>query len=363
MNFRQNKLKLVTAIALVLGSASAFADSIDPAIYTDTLTVGESVTIKKTVTVTAAAPTSAKLDVMFLMDVTGSMGSVINAAKSSASTILSNLSSFGDLASGTAFFSDDPWYSPDPCTSMALSCYTDITSPLSTTDANTVTGLNGYVLGYGGDGPEEGYLGVTRTVLDTAWRPGSNRFVIMFGDANDGGNTAFGGDDFASASAALAAQNVTLIGVSYSSSFTNQYNSLATGSGGSMNAGSTSGAVLAALIQSAVTTSFANYSSVCLDDSAPAGVTVTSNVFGPSVAACHTGTYDRSITRTFDFDVTFTGDVEGVYDFDIEALVDGGSVATELDHITVVAETPEPGTLGLLGLGLLGMGLGRRRKS
>jgi len=360
MNFGLNKTKLVISFALMLGSAAVYADSIDPAVYTDTLSVGESVTIKKTVTITSEPPTTAKLDVMFLMDTTGSMGSVIAAAKSSATTILTNLASFGDLASGTAYFNDDDG-APAP-----LPRYTAITSALSTTAANTQTGINNLFAGtpgYGYDFPEEGYLGVTNTVNNTAWRPGSSRFVLMFGDASDGGNSPFAGDDFASASAALAANNVTLIGVSYSSSFSGQYNSLVTGSGGTMNTGSTSGATLAALIQSAVTTSFSTYSSVCLDDSAPAGVTVTSDVFGVSLAPCHVGAYDRSITRTFDFDVTFTGVTPGVYDFDIDALVDGGSVAVELDHITVVAETPEPGTLGLLGLGLLGMGLGRRRKS
>jgi len=332
--------------ALALTPAVSFADSIDPLTYADTLAVGESVTITKTVTITQAPPTSAVLDVMFLMDTTGSMGAEIAAAKSAASTILSDLAAFGDLASGTAYFNDSPANPSD---------WTAITSALSTNAANTQVGINRYTVGSpsnGGDFPEEGFLGIRDTVNDTAWRAGSNRFVVMFGDANDGFQASQ-----ASAAAALAGENVTLIGVSYSSAFTNQYGATAVVSGGSMNAGSTSGSALATIIQNAVTASFASYSSVCLDTSgAPAGVGVTTS------PTCYNGSYDRSRDRDFVFDVTFTGVTPGTYtDFPITALVDGGIVATELDTITVTSSVPEPGALGLLGLSLVLLTVRRRK--
>jgi hypothetical protein len=63
----------------------------------------------------------------------------------------------------------------------------------------------------------------------------------------------------------------------------------------------------------------------------PASLTVT--VDPPSYTG--EGPYDRSIDRTFTFDVTFTALSPGSYSFSIPVLVDGGTMATELDNIQV----------------------------
>lgn len=52
----------IGAVTICLGSV-AMADSIDPATFSAELAVGESVTIRKTVTVSNAPPTAAKIDV------------------------------------------------------------------------------------------------------------------------------------------------------------------------------------------------------------------------------------------------------------------------------------------------------------
>src|SRR3954463_6367939 len=86
--------KLLAAGALCL-SSTAFADSISPTSFSATLGVGDSTTIHKTVTVTAGTPTSSKVDVFFLADTTGSMGSVLSAVQSSAASIMSSAAGLG----------------------------------------------------------------------------------------------------------------------------------------------------------------------------------------------------------------------------------------------------------------------------
>ena len=103
--------KFIKGSALALAAAflapvSVQADSIDPTSFSADLAVGESVTIRKTVTIEAGSPTTAPLDVMFVFDVTGSMGGEIALAKASADAILTGLSGFGSLRSGTGWYSD-----------------------------------------------------------------------------------------------------------------------------------------------------------------------------------------------------------------------------------------------------------------
>ena len=134
----------VIALLAIFGLASnAMADSISPDTYSDTLGIGESVTITKTVTVTDAPPTSAKVDVFFLADETGSMWDEIGAVQTSASTILSNTAGLGDVAFGVGGYRDlgDAWV------------YRQI-QDFTTNQATAQTGINTWTAGGGGDGPE-----------------------------------------------------------------------------------------------------------------------------------------------------------------------------------------------------------------
>jgi hypothetical protein len=69
------------------------------------LAVGESVTIRKTVTVDESGPTDALIDAHFLIDTSGSMGSQVAVAKAAATALFNSLNDdFGDVSAGVGVF-------------------------------------------------------------------------------------------------------------------------------------------------------------------------------------------------------------------------------------------------------------------
>lgn len=335
-------LKLIIPFLVLFWTGSALADSISPATYETTLNPGESKTITKTVTVTEEV-TSAKVDVFFLTDTTGSMGALINSVKTSASEILSSASGFGDVAFGVGEYKDFT-------DAYAYRLNTDIT----TNTAAVQAGINAYSASGGGDWHEANLFALNEVATGAAWRDDSTRILVWFGDAP--GHDPSGGVTEAGAIDALNAENITVQAI-------NTRNLDADGQATRITA-ATDGTYYASIdtasivdeINAAITDVFEEYNTVTLSVEGADNVDVT---FGPT---SYTGDFDRSVERTFEFEVTFTGLTEGTDDIVVNAIVDGGIVAREFDTITVGA-VPEPTTMLLFGFGLLGIsGVSRRKK-
>ncbi len=355
------KMAVLGAASFGLMATGAFADSISPTSFAADLAFGESVTITKTVTVSAAGPTDALIDAHFLFDTSGSMGAAISNSQTAAASILNALSEFGDLASGVGVYSERALVSDA------------IRSGLTTTDATTIAAINAVTLcdpDCGGDYPESGDTAIYNAVENLSWRPGSNRFVFVLSDAS------MKGTDEAVVLASLADHGVTVIGIQFGSNcFSGEpgecdLTQSVAALGGTTYSGGTSPASIVAAVTAGITGSLATYSSVTVDDLGGGDplIDVTTTCLTADIGTCvggiATGPYDRSVDRTFTFEVTFTRTGEGAAAFDTFALVDGGIVARESDSFGVVTSPiPLPAAAWMLIAGVASLGaLSRRRR-
>jgi uncharacterized repeat protein (TIGR01451 family) len=192
------------ALALTVGVSFALAAPVDPASYSNTLTSGSSVVITKTVHTPAIPP---KIDIVFLSDTTGSMGSTISNVQTNATSIMNQV----------RLGQPDSWFSA--ANYKDFGCALDpfpfkVDQAITNSIANVQTGINSWftVPGSGCDTPEA-QLNALWEIGNNAvgFRAGSTRVVVWFGDAS--GHDPSGGHSLADAEASLVGAHVEVIAI------------------------------------------------------------------------------------------------------------------------------------------------------
>ncbi len=353
----------VTAALAVVFASTAQAQSIDPATFSGTMSVGESITIHKTITLAAGG--ADLVDLYMLADNTGSMGGTIGQAKTGASAIL------GALPTGTWVGVGD--YQGDCYEGgLAAGCREEATTYYGFGEKQALTGdltaaqngINGWFAGYGGDYPEANFDALRMVAEGTAWRSGSQRLVVWFGDAPSHTEST----TMAGAIAALNGAGVTVLAFNNTSagngldgsygSDANQASTVASSTGGSIfnSFGGLTGTDFVNAVNGAISTATSTLD--LLFGSSYVGSGLAFSFTCTDAAGC----MDVGGGESRTFDMTITALAEGTYDFTVGA---DGVAAREVDHIVVGSGmgVPEPSTGLLLASGLLGLGfMGWRRR-
>lgn len=126
-------------------------------------------------------------DLAFIVDTTGSMGSLISAAQKQMVEIVDTLAQESeiDIRFGVVEYRDHP-----PQDKMIFKAY-QLTDDL----VKIRTAINGLHADGGGDAPEAVFAGIVAAIEKLRWRPHSRRMALLVGDAPPHG-VGFGGDAF-----------------------------------------------------------------------------------------------------------------------------------------------------------------------
>ncbi|MEM7075537.1 MAG: vWA domain-containing protein, partial [Pseudomonadota bacterium] len=290
------QLGAASAFALCFAALPAWADSIDPPEYSAELGLGESVTIEKTVTISEGGPTDALIDVHFLIDTSGSMGSEVNAAKAAATDLFNELNStFGDVHASVGVFSEAANLVDPGGRDNAVVVFGDGLTGDVTTFTNEVNEVALGVPDGGGDRPESGFTAVALAGGALDWREGSTRFMFIFTDADGKG-------DSAGALAAIAEDDINLVALAYRGrdSLVADY---ATTLGAELFSATTSAEGIIDDVTDGILAGFANYDEVTVSDLGAGMPEIDVSVVctGADIGMCSgdtaIGDYDRSIER------------------------------------------------------------------
>lgn len=126
----------------------------------------------------AAGLNSSNLDLAFVIDTTGSMGSTIDAVKAFSTQLVDVLASrTGSYRFALVDYRDFPERTGS---SGDYPARVDLDFTDSVTDITTE--IHALSLGYGGDGPETAWSGID-SALNLSWRPGVKKVLVQLGDA------------------------------------------------------------------------------------------------------------------------------------------------------------------------------------
>lgn len=345
----------------VLLPVSPVSITISPTENVLTLNTGDTHTEVITVKVPKNART-AKADVYFLADTTGSMGPILNAVKAGATNILSALNGLSvDFAFGVGNYKDFQHPQADP---YAFQHQQNLTN----SSAAITNAINAWTAQGGGDGPEGEFFAFHKLAEPPAgpigWRSGSKRIIVWFGDqpGHDPICAAISGEPAAitevSVTAKLVSEGIVVLAISVgapgldadpvpgSSDYTpvcgppggsaGQATRIANATGGQFVSGINAGNIVNTII-SLVTTAVASINNLKLvpaGGSAPFVVTITpATGYGPL-----SGDKEHELK----FDVVFKGiapcaDKDQVFTGTIDVVADGVVVATKRVRITVPA--------------------------
>lgn len=170
-------LSFAVAILLALSACSKewteIKDGVSPVSYDTYLSAGDSDNLQITVNLKDAPPTKEPVDVLLLLDKTGSMGNVIDKIKSSSNEIMLDVRSvYANSNFGVATLADylpqrEPW-----------KLYQDLTNDV----AKVSEALSSITL-FGGGDLAEAYLRALYEARFLSWRPDARKYIILFGDA------------------------------------------------------------------------------------------------------------------------------------------------------------------------------------
>jgi hypothetical protein len=387
---------LCFAMALLAVPSLGLADSISPTSDAANLTVGQQYSLTKTVTVDGLAA-DAPIDVVFVFDTTNGFKDFFDNWDTGGFTVPTQLVNLAkavssDVNYGIVAYED---YPTTPWGAAGDVAYTKVLD-LSGNDAATIAAMQGITTGNGDDSPEANLHALGTLSSDITWRAGSTRVVLWFGDEpghpsfeldGPGGTPYPGAFDTPGAIAALLGADVVvealdfegLLGLNgnvrdWSNTIidSGQATAITSATGGDYWSGFWTGGNLAtdfaavvALVEDALDAALFEYL-VSLDTSGvPAELGLTGA--GGSFA----GSRENGATLQYVWNLMFNPTAAAAgksYNFTIDALVDGLVVASEEDSYSVRGgstqppEVPEPSTLALMGLGLLGVGIVARRR-
>lgn len=182
------------------------------------------------------------VDVVIVMDTTGSMGSGIAAAKSVAINYIDQLADSGiDYRAAVVDYKDKRY---DPYASRLDLAFTkDQTAISNAINALSATG--------GGDTPEDVYSGLM-TAINLPWRDGSKKVIILMGDAgplDPEPGTGYTLSSVINAANAVDPASIYAIRIGYNTSMRSAFQQLANGTGGmTFDASNTTSSVSTAIL-------------------------------------------------------------------------------------------------------------------